>query len=43
MVGFLRLLTGRCLTMAIVTAICGIIGIVGFAFLRAVQREEEEA
>ena len=37
-VGLLRLLTGRCLTMAIVTAI---VGIIGFIFLRAVQREDE--
>ena len=40
-VGLLHLLTGRCLTMAVVTVLVGVIGIVGFIFLRAVQREEE--
>lgn len=40
--GFLRLLTNRGLTMAIITAIVGIIGLIGFAFLRAVEREEAE-
>lgn len=40
--GFLRLLTNRGLTMAIITAIVGIIGMIGFAFLRAVEREDAE-
>ena len=40
-IGYLKLLTSRCLTMAIVTAVVGIIGLIGFIFLRAVQREEE--
>ena len=40
-VGFLRLLISRGMTMAVVTAIVGAIGIIGFIFLRAVQREEE--
>lgn len=42
-VGMLRLITNRGLTMAIITMIVGIIGIGGFIFLRAVQREEEDA
>lgn len=41
-VTLLRLLTSRCLTIAIVTFFVGIIGMAGFAFIRAVQREEEE-
>ena len=41
-VGFLKLLTSRCLTIAIITLIVGAIGMAGFAFLRAVQREDEE-
>lgn len=41
-VGLLRLLTSRCLTIAIVTFFVGLIGMAGFAFIRAVQREEEE-
>lgn len=42
-VGFLSLLISRGLTMAIITAMVGIIGVAGFAFLRAVQREDDEA
>lgn len=41
-VGILKLITNRGLTMAIITMIVGIIGIGGFIFLRAVQREEKE-
>lgn len=41
--GLLRLLTSRGLTMAIITAIVGVICIISFAFLRAVEREEDEA
>ena len=42
-IGYLRLLTSRCLTMAIVTVIVGFIGLIGFILLRSAQREDAEA
>ncbi len=40
-IGYLKLLTSRCLTMAIITAIVGFIGLMGFILLRATQREPD--
>ena len=42
-IGYLKLLTSRCLTMAIVTVIVGCIGILCFIFLHALQKEEQAA
>ena len=41
-IGYLKLLTSRGLTMAIITAIVGFIGLMGFIYLRAVQNEEQK-
>ncbi|MBR2088175.1 MAG: hypothetical protein IJ906_13820 [Oscillospiraceae bacterium] len=42
-IGYLKLLTSRCLTMAIITAIVGFIGLMGFILLRSAQREDTAA
>jgi hypothetical protein len=39
-IGYLKLLTSRCLTMAIITLIVGLIGLLSFILLRSAQREE---
>lgn len=38
-IGYLKLLTSRCLTMAIITVIVGAISLICFALLRSMQRE----
>ena len=42
-IGYLKLLTSRCLTMAIITAIVGFIGLMGFILLRSAQRADTAA